>query len=106
MDQKQFEKVVKEQFKLCSSVLIKKGDEYSTADKLHNFKQAAHIQGSNQQQALAGMLAKHTVSIFDMIRKDENFPMNLWDEKLTDHINYLLLLRAIIVEEKGKIHVN
>lgn len=44
-------------------------------------------------------MAKHTVSIYDMSRANEAFPLELWDEKITDHINYLILLRALLVEE-------
>lgn len=34
-----------------------------------------------------------------MIRAKEAFPLEKWDEKITDHINYLILLRALVVEE-------
>lgn len=44
-------------------------------------------------------MAKHTVSIYDMARSEETFPLEKWDEKITDHINYLILLRAVVVEE-------
>lgn len=45
------------------------------------------------------MMAKHTVSIYDMCNSGLKYPIELWNEKITDHINYLLLLRAIIEEE-------
>lgn len=44
-------------------------------------------------------MAKHTVSIYDMARSDDSFSLEKWDEKITDHINYLILLRAVVVEE-------
>jgi hypothetical protein len=49
-------------------------------------------------QALGGMMAKHTISIYDMIDTGNDYPMALWDEKITDHLNYLLLLKAVVSE--------
>jgi hypothetical protein len=49
-------------------------------------------------EACAGMMAKHTVSIYDMCGSEEPFYAEQWDEKITDHINYLILLRAIVYE--------
>lgn len=102
MKTEQFEKIVQEQINRCTSVLIDKAKEYATADKLHNFKVAAQLQGITPRQALAGMMAKHTVSVYDMCNSGNDYPMELWDEKITDHINYLLLLRAVVEEEKEK----
>ena len=51
------------------------------------------------QRALAGMLAKHIVSIYDMCFAEETvYPMDTWDEKITDSLNYLFLLKAIVKE--------
>ena len=102
MKTEQFEKIVQEQINRCTSVLIDKAKEYATADKLHNFKVAAEMQNCTPQQALAGMMAKHTVSIYDMCNSGNDYPMELLNEKITDHINYLLLLRAVVEEEKEK----
>ena len=33
------------------------------------------------------------------IGNDKSFPKEQWDEKITDSINYLLILRAIVEEE-------
>ena len=95
----QFNQVVKEQLKRCTDVLIVKAREYATDDRLHNFKVAAELENCIPRQALAGMMAKHTVSIYDMCNSGQKYPIELWNEKITDHINYLLLLRAIIEEE-------
>ena len=52
------------------------------------------------QRALAGMLAKHIVSLYDMCFAEEAvYPMDTWDEKITDSLNYLFLLKAIVKEE-------
>lgn len=102
MKTEQFEKIVQEQINRCTSVLIDKAKEYATADRLHNFKVAAEMQDCTPRHALAGMMAKHTVSVYDMCNSGNDYPMELWDEKITDHINYLLLLRAVVEEEKEK----
>jgi hypothetical protein len=91
--------IVMNQFNVCETVLVDKGVEYATHDRLHNFKQAAALQNTTPRKALAGMMAKHTISIYDMIESDLANPMAVWTEKITDHINYLILLKAILIEE-------
>lgn len=95
-----FNNVIEEQLDLCKSLLCKKGEEYDrdTNDRFHSFKVAAALQGETPMQALAGMLAKHTVSVYDLIREGSH-DLTIWDEKITDHINYLLLLKGLIVDE-------
>lgn len=103
MTQDIFARIVETQIQYCKELLGCKGDEYDTSgnDRLHAFKSAAVLQHESQKQALAGMMAKHSVSIYDMIaREDENFSKEKWIEKITDSINYLLILRAIIEEEE------
>ena len=103
MTHETFESVMQEQLTLCTDILCKKSKEYSSQeDKLHNFKNAAGLQGVTQIQALSGMMAKHTISIYDMCMSDKAFPVELWEEKITDSINYLLLLKAAVVEEQDK----
>lgn len=100
MTNEDFNKVVDEQLNLCRSLLCTKGEEYdrSSNDRFHSFKVAAALQGETPMQALAGMLAKHTVSIYDLINEG-NHDLAIWDEKITDHINYLLLLKGLIMDE-------
>lgn len=44
------------------------------------------------------MMSKHTVSVYDMCESGEQYPIHLWQEKITDSINYLLLLNAMVRE--------
>lgn len=100
MNNEDFSQVVEEQLTLCENLLCKKGKEYdhTTEDRLHVFKVAAKLEGVTPMQALGGMMAKHTISIYDLIASDcDN--LLLWDEKITDHINYLLLLKGLIKEK-------
>lgn len=97
MTSDEFEKIINYQWNRCLAVLSYKADEYATEDRLHNFKVAAEIQGCTPLQALAGFMAKHTVSLYDMMREN-NAPLSQWDEKITDHLNYLFILRAMLEE--------
>lgn len=98
----EFEEILDNQIKTIRDMLVGKRDEYAgDEDVLHNFRNAANLTGETLEQALAGMMVKHTVSVYDMIATGEHFPLDKWSEKITDHLNYLILLRAI-VEEKQK----
>lgn len=98
-----FNEIIREQITRCENVLLRKGDEYAmTDDRLSAFKKAGAIQDQTMLQAALGMLSKHLVSLVDMIQ-DSNparFGVDRWNEKLTDAINYLLIMRAIIEEEE------
>ena len=94
----EFERIFEEQVELSRIVLVNKASEYATEDRLHNFKVAAALEGKTPEQALAGMMAKHTVSVYDMAESGLAYPIDLWQEKITDHINYLFLLNAIVRE--------
>ena len=88
--------------KRIKKVLCAKSAEYSRGDdKLYNFKRSAEIDGITPIEALRGMDLKHRTSISDML-DDEcacEFSREVWEEKLTDHINYTLLLWALLAEQ-------
>ena len=94
----EFERIFEEQVERSRIVLVNKAGEYATEDRLHNFKVAAALEGKTPEQALAGMMAKHTVSVYDMAESGQPYPIERWQEKITDHINYLFLLNAIVRE--------
>lgn len=96
-----FDAIIDRQLSICRDTLTNKAAEYATEDRLHNFKVAAQLQGITPRQALAGMMAKHTVSVYDMCAGGE-YSDAMWDEKICDSINYLLLLRAMVEEERSK----
>lgn len=98
-----FEDVVKEQLEICARMLTVKGDEYARPeDRLHNFKVASAMQRVTVPRAIGGMMAKHTVSIYDMLPDAQGYSMELWVEKITDHINYLLLLKAALMDMENE----
>jgi len=103
MTSEEFNTLTKAQLKRCEDVLCIKADEYATDDRLHNFKQAALLQEVTSATALKGMMCKHTISVYDMIKgleEGKEYPLALWNEKITDSMNYLLLLWAIVNEDK------
>lgn len=108
MTHERFDEIVNNRIEKCLNVMCSKSVEYATEDKLHNFKVAAKLQNCTPVSALAGMMCKHTVSVYDLIRDHEqgkDISIEMWDEKIGDSINYLLLLTALINEEK-ETHTN
>lgn len=104
MNSKDFEVALEQRLEKCKEVLGVKASEYATSDRLHNFKVAAVLSGESPIKALGGMMKKHTVSVYDLIEAEhrgKEIPLELWDEKIGDHINYLLLLWALVVESEG-----
>ena len=104
MNTNDFNAIIREQIDRCENTLCKKAEEYATTDRLHNFKAAAGLQDCLPTTALAGMMCKHTVSVYDMIRgleSGEEYPLDMWNEKIGDSINYLLLLSALVRERNS-----
>lgn len=102
MTNKEFSEIVQDQLDYCKKLLCVKGDEYdaNSNDRLHSFKVAAEIQCETPKQSLAGMMAKHTISIYDMCMSSSRYSLEKWEEKITDSINYLLLLKAMVIEDE------
>ncbi len=87
--------------RLCADTLQRKTKEYTgdDTDRLGAFKAAAALQHTTPERALAGMLAKHIVSLYDMcFDNDTDYGISTWEEKITDSLNYLFLLKAIVKE--------
>lgn len=83
--------VFDEQVWLCTDTLQRKTKEYTgdDTDQLGAFKAEAALQHTTPERALAGMLAKHIVSLYDMCFADGvSFDISTWDEKITDSLNY------------------
>jgi|Deesub1362A_J573_1020465.scaffolds.fasta_scaffold43725_2 hypothetical protein len=102
MTEREFENVFKKRVEKLNQVLIKKAGEYSRGgDRLSNFKKAAGALGCSPESALLGMWMKHVISITDLVSDIESGKVaeyELWDEKITDAINYLILLEALVLE--------
>lgn len=104
MTQKEFDKIVDEQVNDCIDCLVVKAREYvlDPNDRLRAFK-LVWINDKeikvNPKITLWGQMVKHLSSIYDMSLKNEEYDKenyDKWIEKITDTINYLILLRGII----------
>ena len=105
MTNQEFNLVVQDQVNRCHELLGVKNAEYTPddSDRLDYFKKAAMLNNTTPEAALFGMLSKHILSIADMCTiPGRAYSMARWNEKITDGINYLLLLRALVEEENGQ----
>jgi protein-tyrosine phosphatase len=102
-----FNEIVERRLIMCRVTLSRKKEEYSREeDRLHNFKVAALFEDVTPEMALRGMLTKHVVSVYDMVDdiefRDKIPTHEMLHEKITDWINYALLLEALIEERRSK----
>lgn len=96
----EFNKLVEDNLKLIKNVLVKKTAEYNLdEDRLSVFKRAGALQSETAEEALLGMLTKHIISIYDMVKDKGEYNLDKWQEKCIDSINYLLLLLALETEK-------
>ena len=102
MKNDRFNDYITQELAYCCRMLIDKNEEYAEAneDRLEAFKHAAAFERSTPQRALMGMLTKHLISLEVMTEKEKitAYPMNKWGEKITDALNYILLLGALVRE--------
>lgn len=103
MNLTEFDKLLGKIINRTINVLASKGAEYSTdADKLHNFKRAGAMLQCSPEKALVGMWTKHVISILDIADDIKivhlDVDIKMVEEKITDAINYLILLEALIKE--------
>lgn len=96
----QFEKLLNRRIESIRKTLESKGKEYATADRLYNFKRASEISQTTPEKALFGMLNKHLVSVIDLIEGRLKNESSIVEEKIGDAINYLILLEAILEEQR------
>ncbi len=109
MEVDKFMQLAEKRIGACRLLLAgSKNEEYTRdGDKFHNFRVAAALDGETPEQALWGMWKKHIVSVRDMVHDIEagRIPTEKTiDDKMTDMINYTLLMEGLIEErrkEKG-----
>lgn len=117
MEHKIFNKLLMKIIRRTNLVLATKSAEYSTnSDKLYNFKRSGERRRKTPEEVLMGMAEKHYTSITDIVDKIElenqkaglRIPVrpsfltkDKLEEKITDGINYYILLEALIKERYG-----
>lgn len=104
MTQEKFNVFAKNFVKQTTSVLYAKGKSYALnhSDRLEHFKRAGRYLDTTPKEACLAQLTKHLISIRDMVCTKEiaKFSPEQWDEKIGDAINYLVLLRALVIDEE------
>lgn len=103
MNQEHFNSLVKNVLEICSNKMISKGEEYSLdIDRLSAFKNASLYLSESPISVLLNYRAKHEMSIIDICNKMtrgqsyQKVSKDLLYEKVTDNINYLILLLALV----------
>lgn len=92
-----FNNVVEAQLERIKNVLVRKQAEYNLDDdRLSVFKHGAGISEESPEQVLYGFMLKHIISITDMINSKKAYTEELWNEKITDICNYLILLQGLL----------
>ena len=106
MTPERFNDILARRLEVTKAVLTSKAQEYSSGkDRLHNFNRAAAMLGTTPEKALVGMWTKHIVSILDIVDSEIVPSLALLEEKVTDAVNYLILLEACYKDKMDLITV-
>ena len=100
MTTERFNEVVKDLTTQIKNTLIRKAGEYNLDDdRLSVFKHGAVMSKETPEQVLYGFLLKHLISQADMISTGEKYTKELWLEKITDIMNYNILLLGLLEDD-------
>jgi len=84
----------------CVDLLNKKGKEYSGHDDaLSHFKEAAKDLGLTELQVLSVFMRKHMRAVMSFVKEGKTESESI-EERITDLINYLILMKALLHENK------
>ena len=92
-----FNAYVEEALDNVKALISHKGEEYAKDGPFHNFEVAASLISGSVPQVLGGYLAKHIVSIYDMIGDYPQPDVDMWKEKIGDAMTYLSILYAYVM---------
>lgn len=98
-----FDILLKKRLDKIKNTLEEKAEEYATEfDRFHNFRVAGRRAGTTPEQALLGMMAKHEVSVLDLVEWARTGSIKLTEkiinDKIGDNVNYLILLEGLLTE--------
>ena len=100
-----FNKILEDQLEMIKSVFSRKRPEYaSDVEVFSNFEKSVGLSFTTSREKVAWEFAvKHFQSIKDLIETNEKGGVisdDLIHEKFTDAINYLILIKAMLLEKK------
>jgi hypothetical protein len=86
----------------CFRVLGAKGADYTVGskDRLANFRTGAEFFGISPEQVLGVYLHKHVAAVFSYIKTGGQSESEPIEGRITDVINYCLLLSKLVAEKK------
>ena len=101
MTNEKMSNLIEARFISARATLCNKAKEYASEDsRFYNFYTAGDLLGVDPKIALMGMAIKHFVSCLDLAKGKLANTEQYTDEKIGDMINYLLLLEAMLHEER------
>jgi hypothetical protein len=102
MNTEQFNAIIEQRIEKIKSIFLEKSEQYARGDRLSNFKKAAAFRGKEPEEILMGLVIKHFTALDDFIQDlpEKKMPIEQWEEKIGDIINYMILLEAMIKESK------
>lgn len=101
MDRETYNKLVENLIEKTRDTLVNKNKEYAPGDMpLVNFYRSADILALEPELVALGFQTKHITSVIDMLQSQKDYPLELWEEKLGDMINYCILIYCLIYEKK------
>lgn len=108
MKHSDFEKLTENTFSICAQKLMgSKRAEYGAGEnRLAQFVRSAQRQKTYPEAALIGMMDKHVDSVYEFVADlrdplTQPWSLEMWTEKITDLINYLVLLRGLLYDRYG-----
>jgi hypothetical protein len=103
MTNKEFYDLMENTFNSAKLIAKAKGEDYTkgSADALFNFKEAGKAIDLDPKKALYIFMNKHYNAIVNYIKTNGQSESEPIDERIKDMINYLVLLRGLIIEERG-----
>lgn len=106
MNNERFTQLFEEQVERCSDLLVKKNAEYSQGgDRLSNFRQPSSLMKMHPAEVAFCYDAKHIASIQKIVHDLSNGIVpteEMWQEKITDYLNYGFLMNACVMEAIAK----
>jgi hypothetical protein len=102
MIQKDFDELREKLFSHCKELTAKKGEDYTKGnpDVLNNFKTGGETFGLTPYKTLGLLLKKQIDAVYNYIKTGGQHESEPIFERITDSINYLTFLLALVEDEK------
>lgn len=100
MTQEEYEVFVKKQVDYCLDLLFNRNAMYNNpeqqVDRMRNFRSTAYLLHTDPITAAGSMASKHIAHLYDLISDGQDHPEDVWREPISDCINYLLIISALM----------